>query len=388
MLDRRLGPIVGGAFSSSKATWRWAFYINLCVGAVMAPIYLILLPGHNPRPGVSIAGRLRQLDWIGATLCAGGTTCLVMAISFGGALYEWNSGPTIALFVCSGVAWILFVLQQAFAIGTTRERRLFPVKYLKSRQMNILFAQTASAIVVAQVPLYFIPLFFQFARGDSALQAGVRLLPLVFFQVLGTVLSGIYLQKVGYYLPLYLTGGIFSLTGGLLFFFVKQSTTTAAIYGYSVILGLGSGLFVQASYPVAQLKAVAAEIPKVVAFIGYAQIAGITLSLSISSSAFLNTTTKKIAEILPMMPKQAVQQAVTGTGGAFLATLQDSQRNLVLNAICRTIGNIYGTVIAAAGLAILLSPFLKWESISRKGGGNGLVENDVEGRASRDVDTS
>lgn len=26
-----LGPVVGGAFSTSSATWRWAFYINLCV---------------------------------------------------------------------------------------------------------------------------------------------------------------------------------------------------------------------------------------------------------------------------------------------------------------------------------------------------------------------
>ncbi len=24
-----LGPVVGGAFSTSAATWRWAFYINL-----------------------------------------------------------------------------------------------------------------------------------------------------------------------------------------------------------------------------------------------------------------------------------------------------------------------------------------------------------------------
>jgi MFS family permease len=26
-----LGPVVGGAFSISSATWRWSFYINLCV---------------------------------------------------------------------------------------------------------------------------------------------------------------------------------------------------------------------------------------------------------------------------------------------------------------------------------------------------------------------
>ncbi|KAJ4301956.1 hypothetical protein N0V90_004052 [Kalmusia sp. IMI 367209] len=280
-----------------------------------------------------------------------------MAISFGGGMYEWNSGRIIGLLVCSAVLWILFVLQQAFAIWTTKDHRLFPVKYLKSREMNIFFAQTASAITVAQVPLYFIPLFFQFAKGDSALQAGV-----------------------GYYLPLYLVGGILSLTGGLLFYFVNQTTSTASIYGYSVILGLASGLFVQASYPVAQLKVVASEIPQIVAFVGYGQIAGITLALSISSSVFLNTATKKISHILPRVPKHIIQQAVTGTGGAFFDTLEDAEKVSVLDAICRTIGDIYGNVIAAGALAILLSLFVGWGSISNKGhnGGSGDGPGDSE----------
>lgn len=30
-IDAILGPVVGGAFSGSSATWRWAFYINLFV---------------------------------------------------------------------------------------------------------------------------------------------------------------------------------------------------------------------------------------------------------------------------------------------------------------------------------------------------------------------
>lgn len=36
-----LGPVVGGGFAISSATWRFAFYINLCLAAVMAPALLI-----------------------------------------------------------------------------------------------------------------------------------------------------------------------------------------------------------------------------------------------------------------------------------------------------------------------------------------------------------
>lgn len=330
----------------------------------MAPIYLFLLPSYVPCPGVSVPNRLRRLDWIGSTLSAGAMTSLVMGISFGGGVYDWHSGQIIGLFIISGALWVLFVVQQAFAIGTTTQNRLFPVEYASSRQMNIFFAQTASAISITMIPLFFIPLFFQFTQNDTALKAGVRLLPFVCFEVLGTVLSGGYLQEFGYYLPLYLLGGVFSLAGSILFFFVKIETGAAAIYGYSTLVGLGTGLFVQTSYPVAQLQVPAADIPRVVAFLGYGQITGIALSLGISSSAFLNTATNKISEILPDVPRQLVQQAVTGTGGNFFSELQDQDRRLVLKAIADTIGNIYGMVIAAAGFTIILSVFTKWERIS------------------------
>ena len=49
-----LGPVIGRAFTDSSAGWRWAFYINLCIGAVCTPVYLYMLPNKDPCPGVSL----------------------------------------------------------------------------------------------------------------------------------------------------------------------------------------------------------------------------------------------------------------------------------------------------------------------------------------------
>lgn len=287
-----------------------------------------------------------------------------MGVSFGGGVFAWSSGQIIGLFACSGVLWILFIAQQALALFTTKEHRLFPVEYLRSLEMVILFAQIASCGVVVYIPLYFIPLYFQFVKNDSAFDAGVRLLPLIFLQVFGTVMSGALMNKVGYYVLFYLVGGMLSLIGGALLHTVKIDTSVGSIYGYSVLIGLGSGLYVQTSHSVAQLKVQASSIPRIVAFIGYGQITGIALALTMGHAIFLNEATNRIAEVLPSLPREIVQEGITGTGGTFLETLDPSARIPILEAIVQTIGNVYGMAIAAGGLTIILSMFMKREKIN------------------------
>lgn len=361
---------MGGAFAASSATWRWSFYLNLVVGAVVAPVYIFMLPSHHPRPGATFSSGLHELDWIGAILNAGAIASFIMGIAFGGGVYAWSSGQIIGLFACSGVLWILFVAQQALALFTTKEYRLFPVDYLQSLEMVVLFAQITSAAVVVYIPLYFIPLYFQFVQNDSAFDAGVRLLPLIFFQVFGTVLSGAVMNKVGYYVLFYLFGGILSLIGGALLHTVNIDTSTASIYAYSILIGLGSGLYIQISYPVAQLKVDVSSIPRVVAFIGYGQITGIALALTMAHGIFLNEATNRIARILPLVPREIVQQGIMGTGGTFLETLDSSDRIPVLKAIVQTIGNVYGMAIAAGGLTIILSTLMKRERLNAQSSAN------------------
>jgi len=73
--------------------------INLCVGALFAGVWIFLLPRHDPRPGVPIKNRITEIDYIGTILIAGAFVSGVMAISFGGSVYAWNSGRIIGLFV-------------------------------------------------------------------------------------------------------------------------------------------------------------------------------------------------------------------------------------------------------------------------------------------------
>ena len=362
---KSLGPIIGGALADSSATWRWCFYLGLVIGAAVLPVFIFLLPAHNPRKEASLSSRIGELDWFGTILSAGAITSLTMLIAFGGSYYNWNSGQIIALCACAGVTWILFGLQQWSMAFTSASHRLFPASYLRSKEMGILFLQIASGMAVVYIPLYFIPLFFQFVEGKSALEAGVCLLPLVSFQVFGTILTGALMNKVGYYVVFYLLGGIFSLIGGVLLFTTDVNTSTGAIYGYSILVGLGAGMYVQAGYPIAQLKVEAKEIPKVVAFIGFGQISGIAFALNISNSIFVNLATQKLQGILVGVPKTAVQQAISGAGGDIFASISKADQSRALEAVLNSVSRTYIMLITSGALTIALTLFMRWERIDQ-----------------------
>lgn len=76
-----LGPVAGGAFSLSSATWRWAFYIKLVIGAVVAPAYIFALPSVHPMSGISIRNHILGLDSLGFFPGAGVWTSFLLAFT-------------------------------------------------------------------------------------------------------------------------------------------------------------------------------------------------------------------------------------------------------------------------------------------------------------------
>ena len=181
------GPIVGGAFARSSATWRWGFYLNLVVGGIFAPIYLFLLPSFDPAAGERFGTRIRDIDYLDTLLSISTLVSIIMAINFGGTLYAWKSGQVIALFLIAAVLVTAFALQQNFSIFTEESNRIFPVQFLRNEEAVLLFILSSASNAGGYIPLYYIPLFFQFTRGDDALRAAVRLLPLVFLYNYGAL---------------------------------------------------------------------------------------------------------------------------------------------------------------------------------------------------------
>jgi hypothetical protein len=139
-----------------------------------------------------------------------------MGINFGGTLYPWSSGQIIALFVVTGALWIIFVLQQAFAVFTTKEMRMLPIHLYMQKEPLLLFVACTAVGAVSYTSVYYIPIYFQFTRGDTAMDAAARQLPFIFFLITAIPASGLYMSRVGYYKPCYLGGSIVAMVAAVL----------------------------------------------------------------------------------------------------------------------------------------------------------------------------
>jgi MFS family permease len=365
-----LGPVIGGAFTTGHGGWRWAFYVNLPIGALTAPFLLFLIPPFDALKGTSLMNRLRRIDWIGLIIFCGMICSLVLALQFGGNEYPWNSGQVIGCFVTFGVLLIIFAFTQTLWMpGQTKERRLFPIEMIFARTPVLLFILSATASTTVFLAIYYIPLYFQFTRGDTALHSAVRLLPIVFTLVFGCVGGGILLAKVGYYSPFYIFGSALGLIGMALMHTVDLNTAAANIYGYSILIGLGTGLFCQAAFSIVPVKVPPHQLGQATGFVAFGQLIGPTIALSIAGTVLINTATSGLEKLLPNTPVDEIKNAISGTAGNLLSSLDSATYTAALNVIVSSISKVYILGITAMALAFILSNLLRHEKIIISMGG-------------------
>lgn len=289
-----------------------------------------------------------------------------MALTFGGATWRWGAGGTIGFFVAFGVVLTAYAIQQTFTIFTTKENRLFPVDFLKNRALVLLYILTACTATGLFVAIYYIPLFFAFAHGESGIDSAVRLLPFIILFVFAVMVSAFLLPMSQWYQPWFIFSGIFLTIGGaLMYSLVNSNTGNSAIYGYSVILALGVGATCQAAYSIATAKVDGTRVADAVGFINSAQIGSITLALAISGTIFQNISYQHIQTATEGLGYTSadIHAAIAGARSVILSDTTADVRAAVVDGIVKAIGDVYIMVIAAGALATIAAFLLPRERL-------------------------
>lgn len=323
------------------------------------------MPSRDPRPNESIMSKLSEIDWVGAILNGAIFVLFMIVVTFGGSTFPWKSGSSIALWVVLGVCLIAFGIQQRFSLFTTPENRIFPTKFLRSRTMLLLYTATGAAASANATTLYYIPLFFQFTRGDSALKAAVRLLPFIVVFVVFVMIAGGTLPLVGRYQIYYVAGGALALAGGSAMFTIDATTSVAKIYGYEVLIAAGTGLVFQNAYAVAAAKVSLRDRAKAIGFINVAQIGTIAISLAIAGSLFQNLGFNALKSALASyhFPDDYVRSALAGSISPIFQSANPEVVHIAVTTVAQTIQRIFGVVIAAGSVMFVSGLLMRFEKL-------------------------
>jgi predicted MFS family arabinose efflux permease len=234
-----IGPTLGGWITDAFG-WRWVFYVNLPVAALVLLAVLYSLPRVR-------ASRRVKLDWQGSILVAAGLLPLLLAFTWAGSRYPWTSPVIIGLVALGLVLLILFVINERRA-----EEPILDPALLGNR----LFAMTLLIALLVTMSMFgvlmFLPLFLQGVMGMSAREAGLALIPLTLSFVIGSIASGQIMTRSGRYKALAVVAALLVVLGLIGFLGMDTATTVTTVVRNMVVFGVGIGMLLPPMNVVAQ----------------------------------------------------------------------------------------------------------------------------------------
>lgn len=212
--------------------------------------------------------------------------------------------------------------------------------------------------------VYYLTIWFQAAKGDSAIDSGISTIPLLLSMVILSIPIAILTEKIGYYVPALLIAPVLCATGaGLLSTLTPDSDHNKWI-GYQVLYGFGLGCGFQTSTLVPQTVLARADVPIGMALIFFMQQLGGSIFLSVSQNIFSNALVNRLSGVANLDT-----ETIVNTGATNLRTIVPaSELSVVVDAYSYSLTRVFVMAAALSAVMILGPLALEWKSIKNDKG--------------------
>ncbi|KAF9991913.1 hypothetical protein BGZ79_003758, partial [Entomortierella chlamydospora] len=337
------------------ASWRWAFFINLPIGAVTIAAVIKLL--HLPHTKGSFKEKLQRIDVFGSLSLMIAIVLLLLPLNWGGSTYAWNSPIVIGLFCAGAVVLMIFL----FIEWKIAKEPIIPFRMFKSRTNAAVFVTCFFIGMGFFGIMFFMPLYFQIVRQESATKAGLEMLPLIVGLLIASISSGFMVSKYGQYLPFIWVGLALSTTGTGLLSLLTEDSSRGEIIGYLFINGFGLGFCMQTTMLAIQSSVERKDIAIATSNATFFRTVGSVLGVAIAGTVFNNAIKKNLGPLILKNPDIAAV-----ISDSYLASTFDSAIEVqILHAYMLALRSAFRVCIPFMGLAFFFSLFIKRHKLSK-----------------------
>jgi MFS family permease len=205
---------------------------------------------------------------------------------------------------------------------------------------------------------YFLPIYFQAARGVSPTRSGVLLLPLVVTQAFVGVAAGYFMNLTGQRSSLiYIGMALMTLSFGL-FITLIATTSIIKMVVMEMTAGIGVGLVFQAPLLALQSRIHPEHLAAGTALFGFVRSISTTVSIVIGGVVFQNSMDRRVRSLQALISAEIVSQfagpsAVSNV--ALVSTLSNFPREAIKEAYTKSLGDMWILYTCAAATGLLIS---------------------------------